>query len=187
MAPEKIEECLARIEQEIDATATLAQDMQEKDRVRPAQPAPERHGVSRILIVDDEPSVLEVLASLLSDEGHAVQCAPDGRVALEVLASNLPDLLITDVMMPRLDGWTLLTSVRERTPVLPVIVMSAVDRRVARRNVFSADHTVFLRKPFDIETLLTTIERLITSQPRGLDGAGHEPDAPPRRAAPGRC
>jgi CheY-like chemotaxis protein len=122
--------------------------------------------VSRILVVDDEPSLVDVLAALLTDEGHTVQTANDGRLALEVMADELPDLLITDVMMPRLDGWGLLASVRERTPALPVIVISAVDRRQAReRKIFMTDHTVFLRKPFDIDALLTLVERLTGSHP----------------------
>jgi CheY-like chemotaxis protein len=122
--------------------------------------------VSRILVVDDEPSVLDILATLLADEGHVVQKAPDGHFALAMLADDLPDLLITDVMMPGLDGWALLAAVRERAPILPVIVISAVDRQKARhREFFTADHTVFLRKPFDIETLLTAVERLTGSPP----------------------
>jgi CheY-like chemotaxis protein len=122
--------------------------------------------VSRILVVDDEPSLVDVLAALLTDEGHTVQTANDGRLALEVMADELPDLLITDVMMPRLDGWGLLAAVRERTPALPVIVISAVDRRQAReRKIFMTDHTVFLRKPFDIDALLTLVERLTGSHP----------------------
>ena len=120
--------------------------------------------MSRILVVDDEPTVLDVLASLLTDEGYVVRKAPDGRVALAMLDDDLPDLLITDVMMPRLDGWSLLAAVRERTPALPVIVMSAVDRQQARhRDFFRTDHTVFLRKPFDIETLLALVARLTGS------------------------
>ena len=120
----------------------------------------------RILVVDDEPSLRQVLTEVLADEGYAVQDAPDGRVALEMLALAPPDLLITDVMMPRSDGWVLLASVREHTPALPVIVMSAVDRRKAtRRDVSSTAHIVFLRKPFDIETLLAIVKRLIESQP----------------------
>ena len=122
--------------------------------------------MSRILIVDDEPSVLDVLAALLADEGYTVQTAPDGRVASALIAAEPPVLLITDVMMPRLNGWALLASVREQTPTLPVIVMSAVDRKTAmHHDVFTTDHTVFLRKPFDVETLLTTVERLIGSPP----------------------
>jgi CheY-like chemotaxis protein len=123
--------------------------------------------VSQILIVDDEPSVLDVLAALLSDEGHTVRTAANGRVALELLADALPDLLITDVMMPVLDGWGLLAEVRVRNPALPVIVVSAVERReVAHREFFITDHTVFLRKPFTIEAVLTLVERLTSSSPR---------------------
>jgi CheY-like chemotaxis protein len=123
--------------------------------------------VSRILIVDDEPAVLGVIASILADEGYTVQTAPDGHIARNMIAEELPDLLITDVMMPHLDGWALLAAVRERTPALPVIVISAVDGQQARnRDVFRTDHTVFLRKPFDIETLLTVVARLTGSQPR---------------------
>jgi len=121
--------------------------------------------VSRILVVDDEPSVLDIIAALLADEGYTVQTANNGRAAVELIADEPPDLLITDVMMPHLDGLGLLALVRERTPSLPVIVMSAVDPTARRRTAFTADHTVFLRKPFDIETLLTTVTRLIGSAP----------------------
>ncbi len=117
----------------------------------------------RILIVDDEPSVLDVLTALLTDEGYAVQTASDGRAALKLIAADLPDLLITDLMMPRLDGWRLVTAVREHCPTVPVIVMSAVDPKAGRRDVLGVDHTIVLRKPFDIDTLLTSVERLLGS------------------------
>jgi len=120
--------------------------------------------VSRILIVDDEPAILESLATLLADEGYPVQTAPDGRVALELVASSPPDLLITDVLMPGLDGWALLAQVRERTPDLPVIVISAIERRdTPQREVLITDHTVFLRKPFALDTLLAIVHRLIAA------------------------
>ncbi|MCD6057003.1 MAG: two component transcriptional regulator, winged helix family [Thermomicrobiales bacterium] len=120
----------------------------------------------RILIVDDEPSVLDVLATLLTNEGHLVQTAPNGRVALDLLATGTPDLLITDVMMPGMDGWMLLATVREDLPALPVIVMSGVDPGADRLDVLSADHTLFLRKPFDIDTLLGSVERVVGSRSR---------------------
>ena len=66
--------------------------------------------------------------------------------------------------MPELDGWALLARLRVSNPNLPVIVMSAVEPAAARRDMFSVDHTVFLRKPFDVEALLTSVERLIGAQ-----------------------
>ena len=64
-------------------------------------------------------------------------------------------------MMPHLDGWELLARVLEHSPVLPIIVMSAVNQSAARRYGVTTDHTLFLPKPFDLETVLATGERLI--------------------------
>jgi two-component system response regulator MprA len=120
--------------------------------------------VSRILIVDDEPALVDIIATVLEDEGHMVQTAPDGQAALEQIAHATPDLLITDVMMPRLNGWALAARARERGPKLPMIVMSAVGKHTVQRwDAFTADSTVFLRKPFDVAALLDVVERLIAS------------------------
>ena len=81
----------------------------------------------RILIVDDEPSVRDVMATVLIDAGYSVQTAADGHIALEIIDDAPPDLIITDVMMPNLDGWALLDHAPERNPTLPVILMSAGD------------------------------------------------------------
>jgi CheY-like chemotaxis protein len=122
--------------------------------------------VRQILVVDDEPNVREVVNDILGDAGYTVETASDGRAALELIARTPPDLVVTDVMMPRLDGWALLARVRERFPDLPVIVMSAVDPRDAsRRPGVTADHTVFLCKPFDLETVLAIVARLTGVQP----------------------
>lgn len=114
----------------------------------------------RILIVDDEPAVREAVAMVLTDEGYTVLMAPDGRTALEMIGAA-PDLLITDLMMPELDGWGLLDHVRERHPALPVILMSAIDPTRRRgRSLPALDHTVFLSKPFDLEMLLAAARQL---------------------------
>jgi two-component system, OmpR family, response regulator len=110
--------------------------------------------VRRILIVDDEPSVRDVMATVLSDAGYSVQTAADGHIALQIIDLAPPDLIITDVMMPRLDGWALLDRVHERNPGLPVILMSAGDWNRKRRTTPNPDHTVFLGKPFAVEELL---------------------------------
>ncbi len=68
----------------------------------------------RILIVDDEPSVRDVMATVLSDAGYSVQTAADGHIALKLIDLAPPDLIITDVMMPHLDGWALLDRIHER-------------------------------------------------------------------------
>ena len=122
-------------------------------------------GVRRILIVDDEPAVREVIASVLADEGYAVQMAPDGRIALDLIASAPPDLLITDLIMPHVDGWAVLAHAREHDPALPVILMSAVGPPISRRAPSVSDHIDFLTKPFAIEELLAIVVRRIGHPP----------------------
>jgi two-component system OmpR family response regulator len=120
--------------------------------------------VRRILIVDDEPSVRDVMATVLIDAGYSVQTAADGHIALEIIDDAPPDLIITDVMMPHLDGWALLDHARERDPALPVILMSAGDWIRARRMRPMPDHADFLAKPFAIEELLALVVRLTGSR-----------------------
>jgi DNA-binding NtrC family response regulator len=115
--------------------------------------------VRRILIVDDEPSVRDVMAMVLMDAGYTVQSAADGQIAL-IIDVAPPDLMITDVMMPHLDGWGLLDHARERNPALPVILMSAGDWIRARATMPIPDHAVFLAKPFTIDELLALVGRL---------------------------
>jgi DNA-binding NtrC family response regulator len=120
--------------------------------------------VRRILIVDDEPSVRDVMAMVLLDAGYSVQTAADGHIALKIIDDASPDLIITDVMMPRLDGWALLDHAHQRNPTLPVILMSAGDWIRGRRTMPIPDHVVFLAKPFAVEDLLELVMRLSGSQ-----------------------
>ena len=117
----------------------------------------------RILIVDDEPSVRDVMATVLLDAGYSVQTAADGRIALQIIDVTPPDLIITDVMMPHLDGWALLDHTHERNPSLPVILMSAGDWIRGRRPIPIPDHAVCVAKPFAVEELLELVGRLTGS------------------------
>ena len=118
----------------------------------------------RILIVDDEPSVRDVTATVLLDAGYSVQTAADGHIALEIINLAPPDLIITDVMMPHLDGWALLNHAHERNPSLPVILMSAGDWIRRRRTTPMPDHAVFAAKPFAVEELLELVVRMTGSR-----------------------
>ncbi len=104
-----------------------------------------------VLVVDDERYIVDLLTELLEDEGYEVLRAGDGQAALDVLDRHLPDLVVTDVMMPRIDGVRLLAIIREHHKDLPVILMSAA---MAPR----MDDVPFLPKPFDVEDLLALIE-----------------------------
>ena len=107
-----------------------------------------------ILVVDDEPYIVDLLVLALEDEGYHVAHAYDGEQALRLVHQHQPDLIISDISMPRLSGLDLLDRLREqrRLAEIPVILMSAVRRSVNRPG---AD---FVRKPFDLGGLLDLVE-----------------------------
>ena len=107
-----------------------------------------------ILVVDDEPGIVEFLRFALEDNGYRVNTARDGIDALAQVSRELPDVVLTDLMMPRLDGWEFCRRLRSEaeTRNVPLIGMSAVEARQAPLDVF-------LRKPFELDDLLDAIRR----------------------------
>jgi CheY-like chemotaxis protein len=116
--------------------------------------------VKTILVVDDEYAIVEALAALLGDEGYRVVSAMNGQEALDRIASDRPDLVLLDVMMPVLDGRATLAKIRDdpATAALPVVLMSAAPRA---QSVAGARSDAFLAKPFGVATLLDTLSRLL--------------------------
>jgi DNA-binding NtrC family response regulator len=113
----------------------------------------------RLLIVDDEANARTALAELLRDEGYSVETAADGFKALPKLDDFGPDILITDLKMPGLDGLELMQKGKERDPSLCVIMMTAfgaVDTAVAAMRAGAAD---YLTKPLNIEQLVLVVGR----------------------------
>src|SRR6478609_7237733 len=107
----------------------------------------------RILIVDDEANARTALAELLRDEGYSVETAADGFKALPKLEEFAPDLVVTDLKMPGLNGLELMQKLRERDPEAVVIVMTAfgaVDSAVQAMKQGAAD---YLTKPVNVDEL----------------------------------
>jgi CheY-like chemotaxis protein len=114
--------------------------------------------VSKILVADDEPLLLRIIVDLLTDEGYEVVPARDGREAVELAVREEPDLLLMDVMMPRLDGREAIRQLRKRpdAPAVPMVLMSAgVSVNRIEQGI------TFLPKPFDLDQLLTLIAGLL--------------------------
>jgi CheY-like chemotaxis protein len=118
--------------------------------------------MNTILVVDDEPLIRDVVVDLLRDEGYAVVTADDGHAALEMVQQEAPALVLMDVMMPRMDGRAAFRAMREHAHGngLPVILMSAM----AEPADLDPEITAFLRKPLDLDYLLTLIAQLLTSR-----------------------
>ena len=115
-----------------------------------------------ILVVDDEFAMRWVLESLLRDEGYATQTASNGVEALEQLAAARPDLIVTDVMMPRLDGLALLERLAADPALraIPVIVISSMSLEAIERQS-ALDGALFLHKPFALDALLRLVRERI--------------------------
>jgi len=105
-----------------------------------------------ILIVDDESILAMLLADVFNDEGFTVRTAPNGAAALDEHARDPADLILSDVMMPIIDGLTLISVLRQRGDPTPVVLMSAVSPWVP-----TPPDVPILRKPFDIDHLLTVV------------------------------
>jgi CheY-like chemotaxis protein len=119
--------------------------------------------VKTVLIVDDELSVLEMLAGILEDEGYQVIMAADGLDALKRLANARPDLILSDVMMPGMDGRDLCRALHKNPDLagIPLVFLTASHRATLGPDCHP---TAFVAKPFDIGQVLATVERLTGSQ-----------------------
>lgn len=119
----------------------------------------------RILVTDDEPNIVRLIQVNLERQGFTVETANNGAQALEKIRANRPDLLVSDVMMPEMDGFELLSNIR-RDPLLenlPVIMLTAKaqDRDVLEGYTRGAD--MYLTKPFNPIELVTFAKRLLQS------------------------
>jgi len=114
-----------------------------------------------ILVVDDEPALRDALESSLAFEGYHVTTAGDGLEALEAIAEGRPDLVLFDVMMPRMDGLTAVRRLRARGDHVPVLMLTARDAvgdRVTGLDVGADD---YLAKPFELDELLARVRALL--------------------------
>jgi two-component system alkaline phosphatase synthesis response regulator PhoP len=119
--------------------------------------------MATILIVDDEKPVRELLALIFAADGHRVVLAGNGRQALELVAQDRPDVVLSDVMMPLLSGAKLCRRLKSDpvTALIPVILMSAAGRAVAAR----AGADAFVHKPFDLNEIEVLVRGWLPSTP----------------------
>ena len=123
----------------------------------------------RVLVVDDEPALVDILVEILTEAGYDVSRAGDGLTALAMVERERPALVLSDVQMPRLDGLGLAAHLRQRS--IPVVLMSAV------RWPHQMTDVAFLAKPFDLDDLLATVDAALERQ-------APQPSAVVRHVAP---
>jgi CheY-like chemotaxis protein len=138
--------------------------------------------MSMILIVDDDSNSLWLLQVVLEGRGHHVMLADDGQQALEMASRWLPDVIVTDWNMPRMDGDVLCERLKcyPALALIPVIMTSARPPPLDRSGLWN----FFLRKPVDIEALAATVYLLVTKRLRNNSIRSHCGVVPPSRWAP---
>ncbi|HWW20299.1 MAG TPA: response regulator transcription factor, partial [Steroidobacteraceae bacterium] len=119
----------------------------------------------RLLIVEDDPKLADFLARGLRAERFAVDVAPDGQQGQSFLESYAYDLLILDLMLPRLSGTALLQWLRQRRAALPVLVLTARDATEDKVKHFEAGADDYLTKPFDFAELVVRVRALLRRSP----------------------
>jgi len=122
-----------------------------------------------ILVVEDDRAILTALEEKLRIEGYRVILAPDGEEARDRLGEEPPDLVILDLMLPRLDGLGVLRWLRKRYPELPVLILSARGREEEKVEGLRAGADDYLAKPFGLKELMARIEALLR-RARGPEG-----------------
>jgi DNA-binding response OmpR family regulator len=121
--------------------------------------------VTRVLLIEDDPAIRNLVAYALSDEGYQVDEAADGLAALEIANRRHPDIIILDMKMPRMDGWQFARLYRERydhqTPIIVVTAAQDAANRAADINSES-----YLAKPFELETLVERVAEVARKYPQ---------------------
>lgn len=117
----------------------------------------------RLLVVEDDPRLLRALTISLRRAGFEVATARDGDEAVVSLAAQIPDLVVSDVMMPGADGLTLAKYIRAdpRTDIIPIIFLTAKDTRADRVNGFRAGVDAYITKPFEPDELVAVITSIL--------------------------
>ena len=125
----------------------------------------------RVLVVDDDPMLVDVVGRYLQRDGFEVLTASDGRVAVDVALSELPDLIVLDLMLPGSDGFEVFRRIREAAPI-PVVMLTAmgeVDDRVAGLELGADD---YLTKPFSPRELTARIHAVLRRANAPVQGHG---------------
>ena len=117
----------------------------------------------RLLVVDDEPNLLRAVAACLKAEDYEVSTARSGHEALMQLAEAVPDLIISDIRMPGMDGYKLARQLRgsPRTALVPIVFLTAKDETADRIEGFRAGIDAYLTKPFEPDELIAVVNAIL--------------------------
>ena len=115
----------------------------------------------RILVAEDDPAMNKLVCSMLADKGYEAVPCRDGAQAIEAFESQPFDMVITDIMMPKADGYELAEEVRRQDRHIPILFMTALDDKISQQRGFRSGADDYVTKPFDADILLLRVEALL--------------------------
>ncbi|MFM7426329.1 MAG: response regulator transcription factor [Elainella sp.] len=140
----------------------------------------------RLLLIDDDPNLILLVKDYLEFRGYEVVTADNGQEALEVLDQETPDMIICDVMMPQMDGYSLVEHVRKnpRTSWIPVLFLSAKGQSQDRVKGLNTGADVYMVKPFEPEELVAQVESSLKQASRLIQRQDKSAEATPKIQVP---
>jgi two-component system OmpR family response regulator len=132
---------------------------------------PARAAEARLLVVDDEPNIVELLSASLRFSGFHVLSAGDGRTALKLARQERPDLIVLDVMMPGMDGFEVVRRLRSEGLRCPVVFLTAKDGTDAKIQGLTLGGDDYVTKPFSLEEVIARIRAVLRRTTGGADAA----------------
>lgn len=140
----------------------------------------------RLLLIDDDPNLILLVKDYLEFRGYQVITAENGQEALELLDKETPDMIICDVMMPQMDGYSLVEHVRKnpRTSWIPVLFLSAKGQSQDRVKGLNTGADVYMVKPFEPEELVAQVESSLKQASRLIQRQDKSADAAPKIQVP---
>ncbi|MEQ8287962.1 response regulator [Thalassospira sp.] len=117
----------------------------------------------KVLIAEDEETIVESLSFLMEKEGYEVSVATDGQTAIKMIARDIPDMVLLDVMMPGCDGFEVVRAARAdpRTKRIPIMMLTAKTREVDRRKGLELGVDDFVTKPFSTRDVVARVKALL--------------------------
>ena len=121
----------------------------------------------RILIADDEPNIVLALEFLMKKEGYEVQTAGDGEHALRAIEKSHPDLILLDIMMPKLDGYEVCQRIRSDPSMkdIVIIMLTAKGREVEREKGLALGADFYITKPFSTQEVVQKVREVLAGHP----------------------
>jgi DNA-binding response OmpR family regulator len=131
--------------------------------------------VARVLLVDDDAALLDVLALAFEEAGHEVLRASDGRAALETTRSKGPQVIVSDVNMPHVDGFALCRKLRDEGSTVPIVLLTSRDSEIDEALGLELGADDYVTKPFSTRVLLARVAALLRREELRSGGAASKP------------